>query len=589
MARGRVTPSRFDIYVRTSGGWRRHESLPGDDKNGALALAAGLDASKTHEGVRVMAVTEYDGRPPLETLAWISPHLSKVASVSRQMREQASAAEKAVAESVEETLPPLPEALASRTEDIVPSVERETRSQKRRAETPKVRQTNTGALAGKLFVCGAISLAVAAIVFVPLVALAEGLGARFGFGAQAAQGIAIGLSLLVFVGLASVLVRRVYIAHEPTYEVLETPKQARRPGRSAVASGGTPVPLVEPGPMPSDSDASDADAAQEPQPAADPIRDPESPKPQPGTAGGLTQQMRRHMLKFLAAALTAIKDDVPKLNRHVQFGLNLFMSGAAERYGAQSSLTKMQAFVLVREMVEALGNSPDRVDAYCRQYAEYKVQDSYRMIIEAGHRTMDLHNAGNVDPFADFAEVMRMWTSNTAARAQAQGIVCIMFTDIVGSTQMTHERGDYGAQEVVRIHNAVVRSALASHHGREVKHTGDGIMASFPIAANAVRGAQEILKALRDHNDRDGALPVNIRVGLNAGEAVEEEDDFFGTTVQIAARVCDKAGTGEVFVTENVRDLSLGQGLNFEDAGAYDMKGVPEPLTLFRVSAALGN
>lgn len=173
-----------------------------------------------------------------------------------------------------------------------------------------------------------------------------------------------------------------------------------------------------------------------------------------------------------------------------------------------------------------------------------------------------------------------MWTSNAAARAQYQGIVCIMFTDLVGSTQMTHERGDYGAQEVVRAHNAIVRSALAAHHGREVKHTGDGIMASFSSAANAVRSAIEIRAALKTHNSVEDAVPVRVRISLNAGEAVQEEDDFFGTTVQLSVRVCDKADEGEIFVADNVQELSKGQGIQLKDAGKYEMKGVPHPMTL---------
>jgi len=151
---------------------------------------------------------------------------------------------------------------------------------------------------------------------------------------------------------------------------------------------------------------------------------------------------------------------------------------------------------------------------------------------------------------------------------------------------LTHEKGDYAAQEVVRVHNAIVRSALAAHHGREVKHTGDGIMASFTLAANAVRGTIDIRDALAMHNRIEGQVPVNVRICLNAGEAVQEEDDFFGTTVQLAARVCDKAGTGEIFVTDNVRELAKGHGLVFEDAGQYEMKGVPVPMTLYRVGGS---
>ena len=88
-----MTPTRFDIYVRGNGRWRRLESLPGDDKNAAVAHAAEMDSAGEHEGVRVMAVTEYgSGRSPLETLSWISPHLSKVAAVTRQLKTEAESA-----------------------------------------------------------------------------------------------------------------------------------------------------------------------------------------------------------------------------------------------------------------------------------------------------------------------------------------------------------------------------------------------------------------------------------------------------------------------------------------------------------------
>ncbi|MEX2311214.1 MAG: adenylate/guanylate cyclase domain-containing protein, partial [Rhodospirillales bacterium] len=298
----------------------------------------------------------------------------------------------------------------------------------------------------------------------------------------------------------------------------------------------------------------------------------------------LTEQMRRAVLQFLASALLAIKDEVPRMNQHVSFGLNLFGAGAAERYGEHAGLKKFQIFVLIREVIGALGNKEDRIDTFCRQLETYRAEERFGMMIQAGRNTMTRSIEGDPDPFEDFGDVVKMWMSDSAARAQAQGIVCIMFTDLVGSTQMTHERGDYGAQEIVRIHNAIVRSALAHHHGREVKHTGDGIMSSFTSAGNAVRAAMQIRHALHEHNRLDAAMPVRVRMGLNAGEAVQEEDDFFGTTVQLAARVCDKADEGEIFITDYVRELSKSQGISVEEAGKFEMKGVPQQMTLYRVT-----
>ena len=302
----------------------------------------------------------------------------------------------------------------------------------------------------------------------------------------------------------------------------------------------------------------------------------------------LTEQMRRAVLQFLADALLAIKDEVPRMNQHVSFGLNLFGAGAAERYGEHAGLKKLQTFVLVREVIGAHGNTEDRIDSFCRQLESYRAEERFGMMIQAGRNTMTRSVEGDPNPFEDFGDVVKMWMSDSAARAQAQGIVCIMFTDLVGSTQMTHERGDYGAQEIVRIHNAIVRTALAHHHGREVKHTGDGIMSSFTSAGNAVRAGMQIQHALLEHNRLDAAMPVRVRMGLNAGEAVQEEDDFFGTTVQLAARVCDKAGEGEIFITDNVRELSKPQGITVEDAGKFEMKGVPQPMTLYRVTVPAG-
>ena len=252
--------------------------------------------------------------------------------------------------------------------------------------------------------------------------------------------------------------------------------------------------------------------------------DPAAPTPaQPG----MNEQSRRAVLEFLATALAAIKTKVPRMNQHVAFGLNLFAAGAAQRYAEHAGLNRMQSFVLIREMVEALGNTADRVDAFCRNLTEYAAEERYRMMFNAGRKVMGQWIAGAAEPFLAVGEVLQMWTSDAAARAKSQGIVCIMFTDIVGSTQMTHEHGDYAAQEVVRVHNAIVRQALAAFHGKEVKHTGDGIMASFSLAHNAARATVDIRDTLARHNAANSGVPVNVRIGLNAGDAVQEADDFF--------------------------------------------------------------
>jgi class 3 adenylate cyclase len=154
------------------------------------------------------------------------------------------------------------------------------------------------------------------------------------------------------------------------------------------------------------------------------------------------------------------------------------------------------------------------------------------------------------------------------------GFQTILFTDLESSTALTQRLGDEGAQELLRGHNATVRAALEEHGGREVKHTGDGIMASFPSAVAAVTAG------LAMQRDLVGA-EVRVRVGINAGEPIAEDDDLFGTAVQLAARITDRAEPGQVLVSDVVRQLCAGKTFEFTSAGNATLKGFDEPVTLY--------
>jgi len=148
---------------------------------------------------------------------------------------------------------------------------------------------------------------------------------------------------------------------------------------------------------------------------------------------------------------------------------------------------------------------------------------------------------------------------------------------------MTQKLGDEGAQVVVRSHNRIVREALQGFSGKEIKHTGDGIMASFPSAAAGVEAAMEMQKLTKSHNETDPGHPLGLKIGLNAGEPISEDDDLFGSTVQLAARLVDKAGTGQILASGSVHGLSQGKSLKFERFADLDMKGFDEPVTVYSV------
>ncbi|HXV82840.1 MAG TPA: adenylate/guanylate cyclase domain-containing protein [Candidatus Binatia bacterium] len=161
--------------------------------------------------------------------------------------------------------------------------------------------------------------------------------------------------------------------------------------------------------------------------------------------------------------------------------------------------------------------------------------------------------------------------------------VTVMFTDIEGSTLLTQRRGDETAQRLLREHNETVRGALDSYHGKEIKHTGDGIMASFFSASRAIGCALQIQKMFAARNAANPEDAVKIRIGLNAGEPIAEDEDLFGTSVQLARRLCDRAQPGRVLVSEVVRQLVAGKGFEFEHHGAESLKGFDEPVLLYEV------
>jgi class 3 adenylate cyclase len=158
----------------------------------------------------------------------------------------------------------------------------------------------------------------------------------------------------------------------------------------------------------------------------------------------------------------------------------------------------------------------------------------------------------------------------------------ILFTDICDSTQQTQELGDAGFMRLLHEHDEIVRSALVTWSGREVKHTGDGIMASFASVSAAVESSMEIQRALF-HRNEEADRQIRLRVGISVGEPVTERDDLFGAAVQLSARLCGVASPGGVAVSTSVRELCIGKGFGFDSRGALSLKGFAEPVPVFEV------
>lgn len=157
----------------------------------------------------------------------------------------------------------------------------------------------------------------------------------------------------------------------------------------------------------------------------------------------------------------------------------------------------------------------------------------------------------------------------------------ILFTDIEGSTELTHRLGDQRARELLRGHEKIVREALKIHGGSEVKTMGDGFMAAFHSATRALECAVAIQEGMSRRED--GGERLRVRIGVNAGEPIVEEEDFFGSVVILAARLAAKASGEEILVSDVVRQLAAGKGFQFSDRGQVMFKGYVEPVRVFEL------
>ena len=186
--------------------------------------------------------------------------------------------------------------------------------------------------------------------------------------------------------------------------------------------------------------------------------------------------------------------------------------------------------------------------------------------------------------------------------AEPQGAFrTILFTDIVGHTEMMRRLGDEAGREVLRKHERITREVLKAHGGAEVKTMGDGFMASFSSVTKAVECAIALQRAFGARNADVGAAlappqgaasgaptplePLHIRIGLNAGEPIEEDGDLFGEVVILAARIAAQAQGGEILSSLAVRELCAGKGFLFADRGEHVLRGFEDPVRVFEISS----
>jgi class 3 adenylate cyclase len=267
------------------------------------------------------------------------------------------------------------------------------------------------------------------------------------------------------------------------------------------------------------------------------------------------------------------------------------MFAAFDKEDVTGLLPRIQAPTLILQHVGIRASSPDAA----REMATL-IPDAHLVMLE-GKESDDLDHL--LSAMAEFLGDRAI----AAERApQAGAFRTILFTDVVGHTEMMQRLGDAKGRDVLREHERITREMLKAHGGAEVKTMGDGFMASFGSVTQAMECAIALQRAFAAWNEGDGratgedgaeaaslpaaslhAAPLHVRVGLNAGEPIEEDGDLFGATVILASRIAAKADAGEILIPEPVRHLLSGKNFVFSDRGEFAMKGFDDAVRLYEV------
>jgi adenylate cyclase len=369
------------------------------------------------------------------------------------------------------------------------------------------------------------------------------------------------------------------------------PSAAQPPTAAALelASGGEavrpPTPDVEQAlDRPADESVErEKDEAAGPPEASEPPATAEEPEPEDALPPEVEKQ-RTYVMRFLGEALKHFDAGDKKLDRFQRFGINLFFAGACENLAQSRQVDEKGLARMLRDGMLTLGFEKSHAASFAERYPEYLMQDSrYMQMFHAGRNAMHAHFTDEKLIGEHMRQALAEWNRPKAKEAPA-GPVTLFFTTVVDAAEVTQRLGDDAAQQAMRDHNQIVREALTHCNGKEIKHTGYGIMASFAKTSDALDAAIEIQTGAARHDGSDPELPLRIKIGINAGEPIVEDNDLYGTMVQLAARITDKAAAGEILCSELVHGICAGKGYNFVNRGGFPMKGFAEDQVLYEVA-----
>jgi class 3 adenylate cyclase len=585
----------YEVHVHTGGRWEIYSRFPADCKDDAVDVAKELEKNKSTASVKVVKeVYNRDSNTSSEFLVYKSSGKAEAAPTAPSppppRKEEKKKPERKPPERERKAAPP-PKRADRKGQAPEPDAEASLQ------EAPK---KGSGSLAGVLLKLLVITFLAGAFAFGAgtLVTLVLKNSHAFGIAASTQVREAIVLATFIVSFLVSAVPMALYsLSRENLDFNFSLPRRRPVPAPQASAAATDAVRAATKATagmsfadrMQAERRVADVVAGKSD--AADDATEAKAPPPKfemPAPAVQLpplsphAERQKAAMLKYLGEAMGRIPPS-RKMDNYNKFGANLFLAGACEAMATEKQLDVLSTSRILAESLKTLGFKNHQAQAFADKYQEYLLADSrYMAMFESGRAAMAEQMEGKPEAAERLAQSLEDW-NRPKDMDEKQTVVTVMFTDMVGSTALTQTLGDAAAQKVVRAHNAIVRAALGRFRGKEIKHTGDGIMASFQSTTDGIKAAIDIQKNTAEHNRTNPGLPLKLKVGLHSGQAIAEDDDLFGTHVQLTARIVDKAGPGEIFVSETAHGICAGKDIQFANRGQFNLKGFDQPQTIYQV------
>lgn len=267
-------------------------------------------------------------------------------------------------------------------------------------------------------------------------------------------------------------------------------------------------------------------------------------------------------------------------NPNQAMGVFCFTIGALIRIENGIDLSGDRGRAILCNRLGMLMFSSEDIEDFMASMMSLLTHDGARRFLNAGARCLDYHqNARSEDLITTFRKTFGLVGSEDEELGITEDIG-IIFTDIVDSTKLNNEIGDFKSQKVVDHHEAIVRLNCAKHGGRILKHLGDGFMLAFHDSREMVKFMQAVFAQYRDERQPEDVEPYKIRLGGHYGQAIEKNGDYFGSTVALAARVSAKAGAMQGALLNEYRDVAESEGFRVIDQSNVELKGFKEKFTI---------